>query len=110
MLDEKLRQLRIVAAHILLVGQQRGIARHHGGQRRAHAQQLDELILRGGEFLVSQRRGRSRLRLRRGPGLRGGSNRPWSRKSKVQTPQRQHETQLRIRLRLCISVSPSLIQ
>src|SRR6202012_6139783 len=52
MRGKKGRKLRIVAAYVILIRQQCWIVRDDGGQRGAQPQQLDELALRGGYFLI----------------------------------------------------------
>ena len=66
MCGEKLRQLRILAAHVPLVGQQAWIMLHHSGERGAQAQQTDQFFLRGCQVVVAHRRDK---RLHRRGGL-----------------------------------------
>ena len=61
---KKLRQLGIAAGHILLVRQQRRVARHHRRQRGAQAQQFDELVLGGSGIGIAGSRGNCRCAAR----------------------------------------------
>ncbi len=56
MLNEELRQLRIVFADVLLIRKQRRIVCHNRGERGTGAQQLQQLLLRGLQFLVAHGR------------------------------------------------------